>query len=104
MITDADLSYEGSITVDKALLEESGILPYEQVHVYDINNGNRFVTYAIEGPRGSGVICVNGAAARLVQRGDLAIIVAYAQMTEIEAKNYHPRVLIMENGNQVKKA
>lgn len=103
-ITDADLEYEGSITVDQALLQESGILPYEQVHVYDVNNGSRFVTYAIEGPAGSGVICVNGAAARLVHRGDRVIIVAYGQMTPEEAKHYKPRVILMEDGNRVKRA
>ena len=103
-ITEADLEYEGSITVDQALLQESGILPYEQVHVYDVNNGNRFVTYAIEGPAGSGVICVNGAAARLVQRGDRVIIVAYCQLTSDQTKTHQPRVLLMDDGNRVKKA
>jgi aspartate 1-decarboxylase len=103
-ITEADLEYEGSITVDQALLRESGILTNEQVHVYDVSNGNRFVTYAIEGPAGSGVICVNGAAARLVHKGDRVIIVAYAQMSSEEAKSHKPRVLLMDDGNRVKKA
>jgi aspartate 1-decarboxylase len=103
-VTQADLEYEGSITVDQALLQESGILPYEQVHVYDINNGNRFVTYAIEAPAHSGTICVNGAAARLVHAGDRLIIVTYAQMTDVEAKNFKPRVLLMGEGNRIKKA
>lgn len=98
-ITQADLTYEGSITVDSALLKEAGILPFEQVHVYDINNGNRFVTYAIEGPAQSGVICVNGAAARLVTPGDKCIIVAYAQMTPDEAKTYQPRVVLLGEDN-----
>jgi len=101
-VTQADLEYEGSITVDASLLRESGILPHEQVHVYDINNGNRFVTYALEGPKGSGVICVNGAAARLVTPGDKVIIVAYAQMTTDEACTYQPRVLLLGDKNQIK--
>jgi aspartate 1-decarboxylase len=103
-VTQADLKYEGSITVDQALLQESGILPYEQVHVYDINNGNRFVTYTIEAPAHSGTICVNGAAARLVHTGDSLIIVTYAQMSDLEAKNFKPRVLLMDEGNRIKKA
>jgi aspartate 1-decarboxylase len=103
-VTQADLEYEGSITVDASLLQESGILPLEQVHVYDCNNGNRFVTYAIEGPAQSGVIQVNGAAARLVQPGDRLIIVAYAQGTPEEAARHRPRVLLMDEGNRVKKA
>ncbi len=101
-VTQADLEYEGSITVDAGLLRESGILPHEQVHVYDINNGNRFVTYALEGPKGSGVICVNGAAARLVTPGDKVIIVAYAQMNTDEACTYKPRVLLLGDKNQIK--
>ncbi len=99
-VTEADLHYEGSITIDSLLLEQSGILPYEQVHVYDIDNGQRFVTYAIQGPAGSGVICVNGAAARLVQKGDLVIIVAYAQMTEKEASSHQARVLLVDRQNR----
>ena len=103
-VTQADLEYEGSITVDQSLLQEAGILPYEQVHVYDINNGNRFVTYAIEAPAQSGTICVNGAAARLVHAGDRLIIVTYAQMSDVEAKGFKPRVLLMDEGNRIKKA
>jgi aspartate 1-decarboxylase len=103
-VTHADLNYEGSITVDSALLAESGILPFEQVHVYDCNNGSRFVTYAIQGEAQSGVIQVNGAAARLVHPGDRLIIVAYAQGTPEEAKAHHPRVLLMTDDNRIKKA
>ena len=103
-VTQADLNYEGSITVDAALLQESGILPNEQVHVYDCNNGSRFVTYAIEGAAHSGVIQVNGAAARLVHPGDRLIIVAYAQGTPEELAKHTPRVLLMTQDNQVKKA
>ena len=101
-VTQADLTYEGSITVDAGLLKEAGILPYEQVHVYDINNANRFVTYAIEGEAGSGVICVNGAAARLVHPGDKVIIVAYAQMNLDEARGFKPRVILVDDKNRMK--
>lgn len=101
-VTQADLEYEGSISVDSMLLREAGILPHEQVHVYDVNNGNRFVTYAIEAPKDSGVICVNGAAARLVTPGDKVIIVAYAQMSTDEAGTHKPRVLLVNDRNQIK--
>jgi len=80
-VTQAELHYEGSITIDAGLLESAGIVPFERVQVVDINNGNRFETYTITGKRGSGTICVNGAAARLVHPGDHVIIIAYAQFT-----------------------
>ena len=95
-ITQCDLNYEGSISVDAALLERSGILPHEQVDVLNINNGERFTTYAIPAPAGSGTIGVNGAAARLAQKGDLVIIVAYARMEEAEAKSFSPRILLVD--------
>ena len=102
-VTGSDLSYEGSITVDPALLEASGILPYEQVDILNINNGQRFTTYTIKGKRrGNGDIIINGAAARLVQEGDLVIICAYAQMSEAEAKKYHPKVVLVDGHNKVK--
>jgi aspartate 1-decarboxylase len=101
-VTQADLEYEGSISIDATLLRESGILPYEQVHVYDVNNGNRFITYAIEAPCDTGTICVNGAAARLVTPGDKVIIVSYAQMTTDEARQHQPRVLLVNDKNQIK--
>ena len=85
-VTQAELDYVGSITVDVELLEQSGILEYEKVAIVDINNGSRFETYTIAGERGSGIICLNGAAARCVQKGDKIIIMAYAQMTPEEAK------------------
>lgn len=81
-VTQADLNYVGSITIDEDLLRQSGINEYEQVDVVDINNGNRLTTYAIAGKPGSGIICLNGAAARLVSEGDLVIIMSYAQMTD----------------------
>ena len=99
-VTQCDLNYEGSISVDAALLERSGILPHEQVDVLNINNGERFTTYAIAAPAGSGMIGINGAAARLAQKGDLVIIVAYARMEEAEAKTFQPRVLLVDSNNK----
>jgi len=99
-VTQCDLNYEGSISVDAALMERSGILPNEQVDVLNINNGERFTTYAIPAPAGSGIIGVNGAAARLAQKGDLVIIVAYARMEEAEAKIFTPRVLLVDGKNR----
>jgi aspartate 1-decarboxylase len=99
-VTQCDLNYEGSISVDSALLERAGILPHEQVDVLNINNGERFTTYAIPAAAGSGVIGINGAAARLAQKGDLVIIVAYARMTEAQAKSFQPRVLLVDSNNK----
>lgn len=99
-VTQCDLHYEGSISVDSALLERCGILPNEQVDVLNINNGERFTTYAITAPAGSGIIGVNGAAARLAQKGDLVIIVAYARMDEAQAKVFTPRVLLVDSANK----
>ena len=99
-VTQCDLNYEGSISVDANLLERSGILPHEQVDVLNINNGERFTTYAIPAPAGSGTIGINGAAARLAQKGDLVIIVAYARMEEAEAKSFSPRVLLVDASNR----
>ena len=103
-VTQADLHYEGSISIDKDLLDASGILPHEQVDVLDIDNGQRFTTYAIEAPRGSRVIGVNGAAARLVQPGDKVIIVAYGQLDAAEARNYAPTVVLLDDDNNAKRA
>ena len=99
-VTQCDLHYEGSISVDTSLLERSGILPYEQVDVLNINNGERFTTYAIPAPAGSGMIGINGAAARLAQKDDLVIIVAYARMEEAEAKIFTPRVVLVDSANR----
>ena len=99
-VTQCDLHYEGSISVDAALLERSGILPHEQVDVLNFNNGELFTTYAIPAPAGSGAIGINGAAARLAQKGDLVIIVAYARMEEAEAKSFSPRVLLVDSANR----
>ena len=101
-ITQAELNYMGSITIDKTLMEASKIIENEKVQIVDVNNGERFETYVIPGKRDSGVICVNGAAARLVQPGDKVIIIAYAQMDEDEAKKYKPAVVFMNEDNTIK--
>ena len=92
-VTQAELDYVGSITVDMDLLEQAGILEYEKVQIVDVNNGSRFETYTIAGERGSGVMCLNGAAARMVQTGDKIILMAYAQVTPEEASELRPTVL-----------
>lgn len=92
-VTEANLDYIGSITIDSDLLDAAGIVPGERVYIVDNNNGERFDTYAIEGPRASGVICLNGAAARKVQVGDVVIIMSYAQMTPDEAATFKPKVI-----------
>ena len=99
-VVQAELDYVGSITVDSELLEQSGILEYEKVQVVDINNGNRFETYTIAGESGSGIICLNGAAARCVDVGDKIIIMAYADMTPEEAKSHSPRVIFVDENNK----
>ena len=100
-VTEANLHYMGSITIDEALLEASGILPHEKVQVVNLNNGERFETYVIKGPRNSGTICLNGAAARLVQPGDKVIIIAYALMTPAEAVDFSPTVVLVDEHNRV---
>ena len=100
-VTEADLNYVGSITIDETLLQKANILPNEQVQVVNNHNGARLTTYAIPGPAGSGVICLNGAAARLVQPGDVVIIMAFAQMNPEEANTHQPRVLVLDEQNQV---
>ena len=101
-VVQAELNYVGSITIDKTLMEAAGILENEKVQIVDINNGARLETYVIPGKRDSGVICLNGAAARLVQPGDKVIIIAYAQMSEEEAKTYKPSVVFMNDDNTIK--
>ncbi len=102
-VTDGNIDYEGSITIDTKLIEAADMLPYEQVQVLNINNGARFSTYVIEGEPGSGEICLNGAAARLAVRGDLVIILTYTDMTEEEARNYKPRIVLVDEKNAVVK-
>jgi aspartate 1-decarboxylase len=100
-VTEANLNYVGSITIDEDLMELVDILPNEKVQIVNNNNGSRFETYTIPGPRGSGVICLNGAAARLVQPGDTVIIICYAMMSNEEAKVHRPRVAIMGEDNKI---
>lgn len=102
-VTEAQLDYVGSITIDEDLLDASGILEYEQVQIVDINNGNRFETYTIAGKRGSGMICLNGAAARCVSTGDKVIIMAYAQMTPEDVENYPPKVVFVTDSNEIQR-
>jgi len=100
-VTNADIDYEGSITIDKKLMEEADILPYEQVQVLNINNGARFTTYAIEGE--SGEICLNGAAARLAVKGDIVIILSYCTVADDEALNFRPKLIYVDAENAITK-
>lgn len=99
-VVQAEIDYVGSITVDSDLLEASGIFEYEKVQVVDVNNGNRLETYTIAGEAGSGMICLNGAAARCVDIGDKVIIMSYAQMTPEEVKNHSPKVVFVDDDNK----
>jgi aspartate 1-decarboxylase len=100
-VTDANIHYEGSITIDSTLMAAADVLPYEQVHVLNINNGARFTTYAIEGQAGSGAVCLNGAAARLAVKGDIVIILTYTQVPEEEVKNHRPKVVHVNEKNAI---
>ncbi len=100
-VTQADLNYVGSVTIDALLLEQSGIREYEKVQIVDLNNGNRFETYTIEGQPGSGMICLNGAAAKCVSVGDKVIIMAYADMTPQEATTHKPTVIFVDDSNKI---
>lgn len=102
-VTQAELNYVGSITIDEALMEAAGICEYEQVQIVDIENGSRFETYVITGERGSGMICLNGAAARMVQVGDHVIIMCYASMTPEEAAAHKPRVVFVDGENRIER-
>ncbi len=102
-VTDADLNYEGSISIDERLMEEANMVPYEQVEIYNVNNGERFSTYIIKGKRNSGTICLNGAAARKVAKGDLVIIVTYTSVNEEEARNWSPKCVLVDSKNRIKK-
>ena len=101
-VTEANLHYEGSITIDADLLDKAGILPYEKVQVVNITNGSRLETYTIPGDRGSRVCCLNGAAARLTEVGDRIIVICYAEMTPEEAKNHKPKVVNLNEDNDPK--
>jgi aspartate 1-decarboxylase len=100
-VTEANLNYMGSITIDKALLEAAGIFPYERVQVVNVNNGARLETYVLEGERDSGTVCLNGAAARLAHPGDIVIIIAYALVTPEEAAAHKPTVVMVDARNRV---
>ncbi len=101
-VTEANVDYEGSITIDSELMKAADILPYELVHVVDIDNGARLETYAIEGEPNSGTICMNGAAARLVHEGDLVIIISYCQVVDEEARNIVPKVVKVDAANRIR--
>ena len=100
-ITNANLNYMGSISIDELLLTAAGIVPYEQVHVVNVNNGERFITYAIAAAPGSGAIELNGAAARLGVKGDKSIVMSYAQFNDVEAQNHQPKVVMVDDRNQI---
>jgi aspartate 1-decarboxylase len=101
VVTQAELNYVGSITVDTDLMKAAGILEYQMVQIVDVENGNRFETYTIAGEAGSGIICLNGAAARMAQAGDHIIIMAYAQLSEEEAAKHQPNVVLVDENNKI---
>lgn len=100
-VTDANISYEGSLTVDESLLEATGIRPFEQVRVSNMNNGERFETYVIPGQKGSGVICLNGPAARKGTKGDVIVIFSYSYYTEDEMADYSPKIIRLDKNNEI---
>ena len=102
-VTDADLHYEGSISIDETLLKASNIVPYEKVAIYNVTNGERFTTYAITGKADSGIICLNGAAARKVSKGDTIIIVTYVTVEETDVANWKPTCVLLDSDNRIKK-
>jgi len=101
IVTEADLEYEGSITVDRNLMDAADLFHYEQVHIFNITNGHRFTTYVIEGKRGSNVICVNGAAAHLAREGDCLIVASFAAYNEQECKSHIPKLIYVDEGNNI---
>lgn len=100
-VTEANVQYAGSITIDADLMKAADLVPYEQVHVVDVHNGARLITYCIEGPAGSGTVCVNGAAARLVSPGDKVIIISYAQVTPEELAALEPKIVLVNQQNRI---
>jgi len=100
-VNSADMNYVGSVTIDRTLLQASGMLPGERVDVVDVTNGSRLTTYVIEGEADSGQICINGAAAHLIAPGDIAIIISYAQMDDVEARTFVPRVVFVDHDNRI---
>ena len=103
LVTETDIDYIGSVTIDKLLMDAASIIEHEQVHVWNITNGSRLVTYAISGAEGSGIICLNGAAAHLNRAGDRVIIAAFALMAEEEGVLYKPKIVCMKEGNQIER-
>src|SRR3954471_18547043 len=101
-VTHADLAYEGSVTLDADLLQAADILPYEEVHVWNVTRGTRLRTYAMAGPPGAGVVCVNGAAAHLAQPGDLIIVATFTQVDDAAARSHRPRLVLLDPGNRVR--
>ena len=102
-VTDADLHYEGSVTIDENLMKAADLMPYEKVSIYNVSNGERFATYAIRGRRGSGVICLNGAAARKASKDDVIIIASYVIVDDADAKNWSPKCVLRDQKNKIKK-
>lgn len=102
-VSDANLNYEGSITIDEGLMKSADLVPYEKVAIYNVSNGERFSTYVIKGKKGSGVICLNGAAARKVSKGDLIIIASYVTVGDAEAKDWVPKCVHVDGKNRIKK-
>jgi aspartate 1-decarboxylase len=102
-VTDANLNYEGSITIDEDLMEAANIVPFEKVSIYNVTNGERFSTYAIVGKRDTGIICLNGAAARKASKGDLIIIASYVMVDDKETKKWRPRCVLLNSSNKIKK-
>ena len=103
-VTDADLEYEGSCTIDQDLMDAADMLPWEEIHIWDVTNGSRLVSYILPGPRGTGTICINGAAAHLIKPGDKVIMATFAQMEEEEARAYQPTVVVVDDQNRIKDA
>jgi len=101
-VTETNINYTGSITIDSKLLKKANILPFEQVHVVNVTNGQRLITYVIEGNPGSGEVCLNGAAARLAEPGDIVIVISYGQYNEKEIKTYKPKVIQVDSNNKQK--
>lgn len=101
VVTDADLEYEGSVTLDTNLLEAADILPFEAVHIWNVTRGTRLQTYALEGERGSGVCCINGAAAHLMKKGDRVIIATFTELSEEQARSHKPTVVLVNDRNEI---
>jgi aspartate 1-decarboxylase len=100
-VTECNVAYEGSLTLDAGLMEACGMVPFERIEVYDVDNGSRFATYLIEGERGSGACCVNGAAARLTERGHRLIVAAYAAVPEADVRGHRPRIVLVDGDNRI---